>query len=117
MEGPEKRKFRRLGAVFELSCNKVGSEIDEIQTGRTENVSTGGCSFLTDSNVFEPGNLLKLELTIPPKSGLFEFGGKIAGFARVLRTEFVSHSTVHSNLSSGDYPVALEFCGPPKCCL
>ncbi len=114
MEGPEKRKYPRLGAMFELTCNKVGSERGQIHIGRTVNISTGGCFFQTESDVFEPGNLVKVELTIPPTSGQLEFGGKLAGFARVLRANSVRDSISDMDLSSGGYGVALEFCGTPK---
>jgi len=73
-------------------------------SGYTLNVSTGGLYFETEAGIFEQGNLLKVELDIPPTSGLLEFGGKIAGFARVLRTDS----------ASGKYGVALQFCRPPK---
>ncbi len=114
MDGSEKRKFRRLGAKFDLSCSRVGSPAEEFQSGHTLNVSPGGLYFETTAEAFEPGNLLKVELSIPPKSGLLEFGGRISGFARVLRTNTICDSSPDVNLSSGGQGVALEFCRSPK---
>ena len=107
MDRPEKRRHKRLGAQYDISCLKVGSTAQIPYDGYTINVSPGGLYFETAAGIFEQGNLLKVELSIPPTSGLLEFGGKIAGFAKVLRT----------NSASGRYGVALQFCRPPKLCI
>ena len=109
MDRPEKRQHRRLGAQYNISCRKVGSTADTSYDGFTVNVSPGGVYFETETETetFMPGNLLTVELSIPPTSGLLEFGGKIAGFAKVLRTDS----------ASGRYGVALQFCHPPKLCI
>ena len=107
MDRTEKRRHRRLGANYTISCRKVGSAENRAYDGITANVSTGGLYFQTTADVFEKGNLLKVELSIPPTSGLLEFGGKIAGFAKVLRTDF----------AAGKFGVALQFCRTPKLCV
>jgi hypothetical protein len=107
MDRSEKRRHKRLGAHYNISCRKVGSTAYTFYDGCTINVSPGGLYFETATGIFEQGNLLKVELSIPPTSGLLEFGGKIAGFAKVLRTDS----------ASGRYGVALQFCRPPKLCI
>jgi hypothetical protein len=107
MDRLEKRRHKRLGAKYNLSCRKVGSTANITYDGHTVNVSTGGLYFETIRSAFERGDLLHVELSIPPTSGLLEFGGKIAGFAKVLRTDS----------ASGRHGVALEFCRPPKLCV
>ena len=107
MDRPEKRRHRRLGAQYNISCRKVGSTAHTTYDGYTVNVSPGGLYFETATAIFEQGNLLKVELSIPPTSGLLEFGGKIAGFAKVLTTD----------LASDRNRVALQFCRPPKLCI
>ena len=114
MDGSEKRRYRRLGAEFDLSCCKIGSPIEEFQSGRTVNVSPGGLCFETAVEGFEPGNLLKVDLSIPPTSGQLEFGGRISGFARVLRTSTICESSPGVNSFSKGCKVALEFCRPLK---
>ena len=104
MDRLEKRRHKRLGVSYNLSCRKVGSTGNITYDGHTVNVSTGGLYFETARDTFEQGELLKVELSIPPTSGLLEFGGKIAGFAKVLRTDS----------ACGRYGVALQFCRPPK---
>ena len=107
MDQSEKRRHKRLWTKYDISCRKVGSTANISYDGRTLNISTGGLYFETATDTFEQGNLLKVELSIPPTSGLLEFGGKIAGFAKVLRTDS----------ASGGYGVALQFCRPPKLCI
>jgi len=104
MDRIEKRKHRRLGAHYSISCRKVGSTENRAYEGLTLNVSPGGLYFETATDTFKQGNLLKVDLSIPPTPGLIEFGGKIAGFAKVLRTDS----------ACGRYGVALQFCRPPK---
>ena len=109
MDRPEKRRHRRLGAQYNISCRKAGSTEHTSYDGHTVNVSPGGLYFQTETETetFMPGNVLTVELSIPPTPGLLEFGGKIAGFAKVLRTDS----------ASGKYGVALQFCRPPKLCI
>jgi hypothetical protein len=113
----EKREHKRLGAEYNISCRKVGATASESYEGCTVNVSPGGLYFETTADAFEQGNLLKVELAIPPASGLLEFGGKIAGFAKVLRADNICDSPAEEDSSSGRYGVALEFCRPPKLCV
>lgn len=117
MERLEKRKHKRLGARYNISCRKVGSVTDKAYDGCTVNVSCGGLYFETTADTFEQGNLLKVELSIPPTSGLLEFGGKVAGFAKVLRTDNIFDSTTDTDLSSSRYGIALQFCRPLKLCI
>jgi len=114
MDTPERRGFRRVGAELDISFNEVGTEAKQHYIGRTVNVSPGGLYFQTSADIFKPRNLpqdtlFKVELSIPPTKGLLEFGGRIAGFAKLLRTCKISDS-----LLSDNYGVALEFCQSPK---
>lgn len=111
MDSSEKRKFKRLPITFGVSCRKVGSTTEELHKGCTVNVSPGGLYFETADDAFTPGSLLKVELSIPPTAGLLEFGGKIAAFAKVLRT-----SNLSDTLFPNKYGVALQFCRSPKLC-
>lgn len=116
MERSEKRRDRRLGAHFDVSCHAVGSAASKSYDGRAVNVSSGGLYFET-TGTFEPGNLLDVELSIPPTPGVLEFGGKMAGFARVLRTRSLEVSLTREGSSGGRYGVAVQFCRPPKLCI
>ncbi len=116
MDGTERRRYKRLGAKFDISCREVGSTTERAHTGRTVNVSPGGLYFETQSATFKPGSLLDVELSIPPRRGLLEFGGRISGFARVLRTNNIYESARGMDLTFGKYGVALQFCRSPRLC-
>jgi hypothetical protein len=113
MTGFEKRKHRRLAVELDLSCRKITPPAEQTYTGRTYNVSPGGLYFETTTEAFKPGNMLQVELSIPPTAGLLEFGGRISGFAKVLRT---NNTRTDTNLAADRYGVALEFCRSPKLC-
>ena len=116
MDGSEKRKYKRFGAKLDISCVDVGSFAEHFQTGSTVNVSTGGLYFKSSSSAFKPGHLIKVQMTIPPRSGQLEFGGKLSGYARVLRMEYLSNMSRNHRDSSKNYGIAAEFCRPPKLC-
>ena len=113
MGATEKRKYKRLAVELNLSCRKIGSSAQRFHTGRTVNVSPCGLYFETADDAFKPGNLLKVELSIPRTLGLLESGGKVSGFAKVLRT---NNTRTDVNLAAGRYGVAAEFCKSPKLC-
>jgi hypothetical protein len=99
---------------FDLYYRQVGSPSHHLHTGHTRNVSPGGLYLETLEDVCKPGNLVEVTLAIPPKLGVLEFGGKLAGLARVLRVTGLGDSRTDGQLSSGEYGVALAFCGPLK---
>lgn len=113
MERNERRKTKRFGAKFNLTYREVGATKEKAHTGSTVNVATGGVYFETQSQTLKPGSLLEVELSIPPEKGVLEFGGKISGFAKVVRTDIISdeHST------GSRQGVAAQFCRTPCLCL
>ena len=115
MDRDERRKYKRLGAKYDISYREVGSTTERTHAGRTINVGTGGLYFESKDVSFKPGSLLEVELSIPPKRGLLEFGGRISGFAKVLRTDSISAEG--KALASGKYGVAVQFCRSPRLCL
>jgi len=117
MDGTERRKYKRLGAEFDISYREVGSAKEQFHSGSTVNVSPGGLYFETESAPFKQGSLLEVELSIPPRRGLLEFGGRISGFARVLRTDNIYESARGKDLTFGKYGVALQFCRSPRLCM
>lgn len=117
MDRDNKRKYERLETKFELSCRRIGSHSSQTLQGYTVNISPGGAYFRMKTDTFKRGDLLKIELSIPPKSGLLEFGGKMAGFAKVLRADTICDSSTDEGSSEGIHGVALQFCRPPKLCV
>ena len=115
MDGTERRKFKRFGAKFDISYREVGPVAEQSHLGCTVNVCPGGLYFETESAGFKPGSLLEVKLSVPPKRGLLELGGRISGFARVIRTDNIPAED--TDLASGKYGVAVQFCRSPKLCL
>jgi hypothetical protein len=115
MDRDERRKYKRLGDKYDLSYREVGSATDRAHSGCTVNVGTGGLYFETQDVVLKPGSLLEVELSIPPKRGMLEFGGRISCFARILRTEIISDAD--SGLTFDRHGVAVQFCRSPRLCL
>ena len=114
MSRSDKRKYKRLPIKLDLSYRKADSTAKKSCAGCTVNVSPGGLYFETAADVFKLGSLLKVELLIPPTSGLLEFGGIISGLGKVLRTHTISGSRKDTELPSVRSGVALEFCQPLK---
>jgi PilZ domain len=116
MERLEKRKDRRVGANFDVSFYKVGSRANKPLDGCTLNVSSGGLYFETTAKAIKQGDLLRVELSVPPTQGLLEFGGRIAAFAKVLRADNIGGG-IAGGLACDKYGLALEFCHRPKLCI
>jgi len=117
MDRPERRRDRRQGASFDISFYKVGSTANEPYDGHTVNVGPGGLYVETTAQTIEPGDVLRVELSIPPTPGLLEFGGKIAAFAKVLRAHNIGGDSTGGNSTCNKYGVALQFCDRPKLCI
>jgi hypothetical protein len=113
MNASEKRKFKRLSLKLDLSCHRVDSPSEILHAGRTVNVGPGGIYFETSAKIFEPGHLIKIDMAIPPTNGLLQFGGRVSGFAKVLRTHRVADDAVE-DVTQGFHGVAVEFCHPPR---
>lgn len=114
MSPSERRRFRRVDADLDISLKEVGTEAEQIYTGQIVNISPGGAYLHISDDIFKTVDgpqerLFKVELSIPPTKGLLEFGGKVAGFARLLRTCNVPDPT-----RFGECGVGLEFCQPLK---
>jgi hypothetical protein len=117
MDRVEKRAHRRLDARYNISYRKVGSTVDKSHSACTANVSSGGLYLETGADTLERGELLKVELAVPPTPGVLELGGKIAGFAKVLRANKICDDGEGKTSASGKYGAAVQFCRPPKLCL
>jgi len=114
MGGSDKRKYKRLPIKLDLTYQEADSSKKKSRVGFTMNVSPGGLCFETAADVFKPGSLLKVELFIPPTSGLLEFGGRMSGLGKVLRVHTIGGSRTNTEMPSVRSSVALEFCRPLK---
>ncbi len=62
-----------------------------------------------NTNALKHGELLSVEMSIPPTKGILEYGGRFSGYARVIRIDkFYPKKMAKSN--SATQTIALEFC-------
>lgn len=105
----DRRRHKRFPLKLSIYCQKVGLSDGRLYSGRTVNVSPGGVLVEMKSGELSDGELLSVEMSVPPTEGLLEFGGSFSSYARVVRAcdddgkSFVSDKTI-----------ALEFCDSPK---
>ncbi|MCE5184758.1 MAG: PilZ domain-containing protein [Planctomycetaceae bacterium] len=104
----ERRRHKRISLKLSVCCQKVGLSDGRLYSGRTVNVSPGGMLLEMKSSGFRDGELLSVEMSVPPTEGLLEYGGSFSSYARVVRTG------AKPQQSCPDHAVALEFCESPK---
>lgn len=88
-----------------------------LYTGNTINVSPGGVLMEINGSGLEVGELVNLELAVPPTQGLLEFGGRFSTYARILRIQAPPHlppENIMAGESSDIYRIAMEFCEVPR---
>ena len=108
----DRRRHERLPLKLSIYCQRVGHTSGKLYTGRTINVSPGGILVEMKSSELREGELLSVEMTIPPTEGLLEFGGSFSSYARVIRNR--TDGQPLPTESPFAEVVALEFCDSPK---
>lgn len=112
----DKRQYRRIPLKMAVLCQKAGLTEGRLYTGNTLNVCPGGVLMEINGADLSQGDLVNLELAIPPTRGLLEYGGRFSTYARVLRIEQV-HSDPGGMIReepSHIQRVAMEFCEVPR---
>ena len=83
----ERRKHRRLQMHLPLEFRRA----NEMSAGQchsvTRDVSTGGIYFETGMDDLRKGELLNIEMTIPPGEGHFPYQGRVSSVAKIVRTD------------------------------
>jgi hypothetical protein len=100
---------KRFPLKLSIFCQKVGYSGGKLISGKTVNVGPGGMLVEMKSGDLKGGELLSVEMSVPPTEGLLDFGGSFSGYARVVRSD--DHS---STKEIPEKVVALEFCDSPK---
>ena len=70
-----------------LEYRKAGQPSTQLHRSVVRDVSTGGIFFETMLDDLREGDLLDIELTIPPGQGHFPYQGRVSSTASVVRTE------------------------------
>ena len=108
----DRRRHERFPLKLSIFCQRVGHSDGRLYTGRTINVSPSGILVEMKSNELQDGELLSVEMTVPPTEGLLEFGGSFSSYARVVRNK-VDELPVLAEAPFAEV-IALEFCDSPK---
>jgi len=98
---------------LKVVCQKVGHSSGGVYTGSSLNVSPGGMLMKINGDGLTKGDLLNIEMSVPPTQGLLEYGGRFSSYARVLRIQETDTDDLEGKTSMS-HQVALEFCQSPK---
>lgn len=109
----DRRIHKRLQLKISVLCQTVGICGGNAFTGNTVDVSPGGMLVEFNSRGVSDGQLLSIEMSVPPTEGLLEYGGRFSSYARVVRLEDAK-AGVNSDSASMVQTAALEFCQSPK---
>ena len=113
----EKRLYRRIPLKLAVLCQKAGLMEGRLYTGNTINVCPGGVLMEINGAGLDVGELVNLELAVPPTPGLLEFGGRFSTYARILRIQSPPHKPpeeVMAGEGSDIYRIAMVFCEVPR---
>ena len=83
----ERRKYRRLQMHLPVEFRRASETSSGYHRSVTRDVSTGGLYFETVLDDLAKGELLDIEMTIPPGEGHFPYQGRVSSVAKVVRTE------------------------------
>ena len=84
---PEQRKHRRLEMRLPLEFRRVSEPDAGQHRSVTKDVSTGGVYFETVLDDLRKGELLNIEMTIPPGEGHFPYQGRVSSVAKIVRAD------------------------------
>jgi len=113
----ERRLYRRIPLKLAVLCQKAGLMEGRLYTGNTINVCPGGVLMEINGAGLDVGELVNLELAVPPTQGLLEFGGRFSTYARILRIQSPLHKPpeeVMAGEGSDIHRIAMEFCEVPR---
>lgn len=81
----ERRASRRLNIRLPVECTRDEGSSRYVVRTITKNVSAGGTYLEMDSADLQPGDRLRIELTLPPSEGVSPYQGRAACDAEVIR--------------------------------
>ena len=110
--GKERRTHERHQLRLDVFCQTVGLAGGRFYSGNTIDVSPGGVLLEINEPGLGIGQLLSVDMPVPPTQGLLDYGGRFSGYARVVRIEEPQADRLRQNGSI--QAIALEFCQSPK---
>ena len=112
--GSDRRRHTRLPLRLTVVCRRVGTPGERVYSGTTVNVSPGGMLMEINMPDMRAGELLSVDMTVPPDKQQLGFGGRFSNHARVTRIGSLPRRR-RSGLAA--QRIALEFCDSPKLCV
>ena len=110
-ETKDRRYHQRLALRLNVQCQTVGLSGGKSFSGSTVDVSTGGMLVEMSEPGLNEGQLISVEMAVPPSTGLMEYGGRLSSYARVCRID--DENVAQSEPESRSKAIALEFCDSP----
>jgi hypothetical protein len=113
----ERRQYRRIPLKLAVLCQKAGLMEGRLYTGNTVNICPGGVLMEINGAGLQVGELVNLEMAVPPTEGLLEYGGRFSTYARILRIQPPRHASpdeVMAGEGSDLFRIAMEFCEVPR---
>ena len=105
----EKRAHRRLDIHLPLEYRRQAKARSNVYRTMTVNVSTGGLYFITADESLLPGDVLALEMEVPPGDGPFPQESRISTTGEVIRTTVIDSETKPNGVKFSRYGVAAKF--------
>ena len=100
-------------SFFVVSAARFAPSVVQVFSGKTVNVSSGGMLIEVNRGRLTMGQLLSIDMSVPPTNGILEYGGRISSYARVIRVDGPIPVRATSS-ASVIQSLAVEFCRPPK---
>lgn len=107
----EQRQHKRINLKLDICCRLAGDIEDGLYSGHSLNISTGGLLAQTYNSRIKIGDLVNVEMSVPPTDGLLDFGGKMEAFAKIVRMTDRKHP---ENSETTSQLLAMQFCQNPK---
>ncbi len=110
--GKERRTHERHRLKLDIFCQTVGLAGGRFYGGNTIDVSPSGVLAEINEPGLGVGQLISVDMPVPPTQGLLDYGGRFSGYARVVRIK--DHQEDGLRRSDSIQAIALEFCQSPK---
>ncbi len=108
----ERRIHERHHLKLDVFCQTVGLAGGRFYSGSTVDVSPSGVLVEIYETGLGVGQLVSVDMPVPPSEDMLDYGGRFSGYARIVRIEDQQENDLRRDLST--QAVALEFCQSPR---
>jgi len=108
----ERRIHERHHLKLDVFCQTVGLAGGRFYSGSTVDVSPSGVLVEIYETGLGVGQLVSIDMPVPPSEDMLDYGGRFSGYARIVRIEDQQENDLRRDLST--QAIALEFCQSPR---